>query len=269
MSGGLASESAESSPLKEPPPLSLPTGPEANDTGRPLRTRHLPARFRDVPPEPPLPITSEDTMPAEPDNSAPQSMALPRVILHVFDTICTSFNRFGIARHYCHRPSYDPDAFVAIDQLSNSHNSEASIPIPSTPFALPSPPWPWKNMSVWSIMTWMMSGSRQKSEAEVTRLGNILQVDHFDPRDLQGFNAHTEMKHLDTSESALDKNNPLQQDGWKKSSVDILVPTQQHNPDGNGQQFTVEWLFHQPLTSVICAIFAEKDAKWFHLTPFK
>jgi len=148
-------------------------------------------------------------MPAEPDDSAPQSMALPRVILHVFDTICTSFNHFGIACHYRHRPSYNPDAFVAIDQLSNSHNSEASIPIPSTPFALPSPPWPWKNMSVWSIMTWMMSGSRQKLEAEVTQLGNILQADHFDPRDLQGFDAHTEMKHFDTSESALDENNPL------------------------------------------------------------
>ena len=255
--------------MKEPLPLSLPTGAEANETGRPSRTRRLPARFRDVLPEPPLPITSEDATPAEPDDSVPQSMALPRVILHVFDTIHTSFNCFGIACHYHHRLSYDPDAFVAIDQLLNSHNGEASIPIPSTPFTLPSPPWPWKNMSIWSIMTWMMSGSRQKSEAEVTQLGNILQVDHFDPHDLQGFNAHTEMKHFDSSESTLDENNPLRQDGWKKSSVDILVPTQEHNPDGNGQQFTVEWLFHRPLTAVIRAVFAEKDVKWFHLTPFK
>ncbi|KIM52075.1 hypothetical protein SCLCIDRAFT_32939 [Scleroderma citrinum Foug A] len=209
MLDGLVSESTESSPMKEPLPLSLPTGAEANETGRPSRTRRLPARFRDVLPEPPLPITSEDATPAEPDDSVPQSMALPRVILHVFDTIHTSFNCFGIARHYRHRPSYDPDAFMAIDQLLNSHNGEASIPIPSTPFTLPSLPWPWKNMSIWSIMTWMMSRSRQKSEAEVTRLGNILQADHFDPHDLQGFNVHTEMKHFDSSESTLDENNPL------------------------------------------------------------
>jgi len=114
-----------------------------------------------------------------------------------------------------------------------------------------------------------MTGSRQKSEAEVTRLANMLQEDDFDPRDLQGFNAHTEMKHFDSSESALDESNPLRQDGWKESSVDIHVPTQERNPDGNGRQFTIGGLFHRPLTAVIRAVFAEKGAKWFHLTPFK
>ena len=158
-------------------------------------------------PEPPLPITAEDSTSVESANSTPQNI-LPHVILHVFDTICTLFSHFGIARLYRHRPSYDPDAFMSIDQLSNSHDDEAltSIPSPHTP---PMPPWPWKNMSIWRIMTWMMTGSRQKSEAEVTRLANMLQADDFDSHDLRGFNAHTEMKHFDSSESALDESNPL------------------------------------------------------------
>ena len=88
---------------------------------------------------------------------------------------------------------------------------------------------------------------------------------HVDPCDLQGFNAHTEMKHFDSSESTLDENNPLQQDDWKKSSVDILVPTQECNPDGNGRQFTVEWLFHWPLTSIIHAVVSQSEVLgWFY-----
>ena len=204
----------------------------------------------------------------ESDNSAPQS-TLAHVILHVFDTIHTLFNSFGIACDYHHRPSHDPDLFVSIDQLLKSHDEEAPVPIPSAPHILPLPPWPWKNMSIWRIMTWMMTGTKQKSEAEVTWLANMLQSDNFDPHDLQGFNAHTKMKHFDRSESVLDESNPLWQDGWRESLVDILVPTQEHNLDGNGWWFTIGGLFHWPLTTVFHSVFADADAKWFHLTPFK
>ena len=221
-------------------------------------------------PEPPLPVSviAEDATIAESDNVVPQS-TLPRVILHVFDTIRTSFNSFGIARDYRHRPSYDPDLFVSVDQLSKIHNVEALVSIPSTPHILPLPPWPWANMSIWRIMTWMMTGNKQKSEAEVTRLATMLQADDFDPHDLRGFNAHTKMKRFDRSENTLDEGNPLRQDGWRESSVDILVPTQERNPDGNGHRFTIKGLFHRPLTAVICTVFSGKDAKLFHLTLFK
>ena len=260
MSNELLSESTESPPMIEPTRLlSAPSPLDTSQTGKPSRTRCLPARFRDVFPEPPLPV--------EPDD--PPRTILPRVILHVFDSICTSFNCFGIARSYHHRPSYDPDAFLTIDQLSDNRDDEAPLPIPSTPHALPSPPWPWKNMSIWKLMNWMLTGSRQKSEAEVTRLANILQADDFNPHDLQGFNAHTQMKLFDNSESSLDENNLQQQDGWQETLVHIEVPTQECNPNGNGRCFTIGGLFHRPLTDVIHAIFAGENAKWFHLTPFK
>ncbi|KIM70408.1 hypothetical protein SCLCIDRAFT_18561 [Scleroderma citrinum Foug A] len=160
MSDELLSELTESPPMIEPPHLPLAPSPlETSQTGKPPRTRCLPAWFRDVLPEPPLPV--------EPDKPAPQT-TLPRVILHVFDSICTSFNRFGIARNYRHRPSYDLDAFLSIDQLSDNCDDEAPLPVPLTPHALLSLPWPWKNMSIWKLMSWMLTGSRQKSEAEIT-----------------------------------------------------------------------------------------------------
>jgi len=118
-------------------------------------------------------------------------------------------------------------------------------------------------------MTWMLTGSKQKSEAEITRLAETLQSNDFDCRDLQGFNAHTEMWHFDNLESSLDERDPLQQDGWKESSVNILIPTREQNLSGNGQQFPIEGLFHRSLTAVICVVFTEWAAKWFHLTPFK
>ncbi|KIO00576.1 hypothetical protein M404DRAFT_69932, partial [Pisolithus tinctorius Marx 270] len=139
----------------------------------------------DILPEPPVPALQPG---ASLCASQPQSSGLPHVILHVFDSIQTSFNKFGIAQAYHHRPSYDPDSFILLDELSNAYiNPEQTDTIPASLPALP--PQPWKNMSIWRLMTWMMSRSKQKSEAEVTRLINsVLRSDDFSIEDLDGFN---------------------------------------------------------------------------------
>ena len=214
-----------------------------------------------------------DELPVPP-HSVPQSppSTLPRVILHVFDSFRTSLNRFGISREYRHRPTHDPDAFVSADQLSNIHpdtNFESSsiseVASPPKP-----PPWPWPNMSIWRLMSWKLTGSNRKSEAEVTRLvKEVLMAEDFSVKDLQGFNAHTEMKSFDTSEATLDSNDVFRRDGWRESAVDISVPTREPNPNGNGQLFTIPGFHYRPLTAVIHSVFSESASKWFHLTPFK
>src|SRR5207245_3932809 len=90
--------------LSQPSP---PSNSHPPDVLKP-RTRRLPARYRDHLPEPPLPV-----------DPAPASTFLPQVILHVFDSIRTSFNKFGIAREYRHRPSYDPEGGVPAQELAN------------------------------------------------------------------------------------------------------------------------------------------------------
>ena len=73
-------------------------------------------------------------------------------------------------------------------------------------------------MGIWQLMTWMMTGSSQKSEAEVIHLVHeVLQAKDFDPVHFDGFNAHAQMSHFDRSESATSVG--LQQDGWKESSM--------------------------------------------------
>ena len=256
------------------PPLSSDLGSTIEDhsngpegSGRPVQSRRLPTRFKDVLPEPPLPSSHSPSIP-----SGSSSQVLPHVILHVFDSFRTSFNKFSIARDYCHRPSYDPDSILMLDQLSNTQpmiDLLSTVPLHiSSP---PPPPWPWKNMSVWHLMTWMMTGSTQKSSAEVTHLVHeVICSPDFDLNDLDGFNARTQMRQFNKSKNVpSDDIGSLRQDSWKESTITILVPTRERNPARNGQPFVIPGLSHCSLTAIICAAFSKKAAKWFHLTPFK
>jgi hypothetical protein len=256
-------------------PESTPNAP--GGAGRPVRSRKLPARFRDLLPEIPISpgLDSGAANVSDSSEATPHSI-LPCVILHVFDSFRTSFNAFSIAREYRHRPSYDPNSFLMIDQLTNmAHNpSSNNVPSPDAfPPPPPPPPWPWKNMGIWRLMTWMLTGSGRKSKAEVTRLiHEVIRSEDFNRNHFIGFNTHTEMKYFDKSENAPGHESDsiyLSQDAWKESTVSISVPTRERHADGNGQDFAISGLFHCSLTGIICAVFAEKAAKWFHFTPFK
>lgn len=234
--------------------------PNASGSRRPARGRRLPARFRDVIPEAPPPVVFE----------LPPLPPLPHVILHVFDSFRTAFNAWGIAREYRHQPSCDPDSFLSLEELSNKP-SHASIVEPQRDFAGPPlPPWPWKSMSIWRLMSWMLSGGQQKSVAEVTCLAStVLTAEDFCPDDLVAFNARTELHRFDASEKQLDPNNLFRKDGWSESSVTISVPTRERNPTGNGADFAIPGFLHRNLMAVVRAAFSDPGSKWFHFTPFK
>ncbi|KAG1886587.1 hypothetical protein F4604DRAFT_1571698, partial [Suillus subluteus] len=199
-----------------------------------------------------------------------------RVVLYVFDSFRTSLNKFGIGREYCHRPSYDPDSIVSVDQLSNitsdsppldeqANHSQSAPP-------LQSPPWPWRSMSIWHLMSWKMtSNSGLTSETQVTHLVcEVLKAKDFSLDDVpDDFNTHTEMMRFDASEATLDPNDIFQRDNWRELVAEILVLTRERNADGNGQLFTVPGFHYRPLLAVIRAAFSEASSHWFHLTPFK
>jgi Plavaka transposase len=257
-----STELPEPSILHEQPEPSIPISTPNLHDNRPTRSRRLPMRFRDELPVPP---------PAIPQ---PPPSTLPRVILHVFDSFRTTINEFGIGREYRHRPTHDPDAFVSVDQLSNVYpSSSPNAELSSSPEVASSskpPPWPWKNMSVWRLMTWMLTGSNQTSHAQATRLvKEVLSAEDFQIDDVKGFNAQTEMRRLDSSEAQLNDNDIYRRDGWKEIAAEILVPTREKNPDGNGQPFTIPGFQYRPLIAVIHAAFSEATSKWFHFTPFK
>ena len=228
----------------------------------PSRNRRLPARYRDMLPEPPLPAVD----PHPPYSSSPM---LPRVILHVFDSFRTQFNRFGIARAYRHRPSHDPDSYLSVEELSQTN--EAIRPNSAEGDAGDySPPWPWSNMSVWRLMRWKESGGAHKSDTEVTRLvREVFQAPDFNIHDLTNFDASRETCRMEAAQKKIPQEDPFGIDKWQCTSVNISVPTREKNKKGNGRIFTIDGFRYRPILDVIRAVFAEASSKSFHLTPFK
>ncbi|KAI6135957.1 hypothetical protein F5141DRAFT_996228 [Pisolithus sp. B1] len=195
---------------------------------------------------------------------------IPSVILHVFDSFWLAFNVFGITQEYHHRPSYDPDLFLSPSELSNAMSHTMVDNHASETDYIPHPPWPFQTMSVWRLMKWMLTGSKQKSKAEVTNLiSTVITAEDFRPEDLQGFSAHMEMKQFCTSEKSLHTDHMFCKDGWMEVSISIEIPTCDCNCSGNGQTFTIPLFFYHKLTTVIEAAFLSHSFKYFHLAPFR
>lgn len=216
----------------------------------PRRTQKLPVRFQDVLPEPPIP--------------APPKPRLPMVYLMVTDPLTTTANAFGLFRKYLFHPSYDPDSVVDPGDLSNLSTRVHSPPSTVPNEANHKPPWPFPNMSIWRLMSWMNTGSRLKSEGEVDRLvGGVLNAPDFCAEDLSNFNAHRENRRLDTA----NKTSPLD-DGFQVASVTIEVPVGKQSDSATSRPYSVPGLHYRNLLNVIKAAFQDPISRHFHLTPF-
>jgi hypothetical protein len=240
-----------------------PPPPGLTQAGRPQRRYRLPKRYEDILPEGPTPVPLADSA-----DSGPAASSIRRVILHVRDAMRTGLNRFRILREYPHRPSYDPDSSIPVDELSNSTSTRiAPVESPNTSHAAP---WPFKNMSIYLLMEWMTTGSSQKSIGEVDRLvRDVISHSKFRAADLAGFNARHENKRLDVSEDVDSDITPFSRDGWVPSTVHIKVPTGIRDPEGGGQDFAVVDLYHRPLLGVMKAAITDIAARRFHFSPFK
>jgi hypothetical protein len=228
------------------------------------RIRKVPSRY---------PRTIRDELPIPPPPVPPPTQShsvIRRVILHVRDTIRTGFNSFGLLREYPHRPSYDPEAFVPVENLA-SYSQPAGPTLGQSKSSAPHQlPWPFKNMSIYRLMEWMNTGSNQKSEGELNRLvTEVICAADFKPNDLHGFNAHTENNRFDQSERADSGNSPFSADSWVEKSVNIDVPMGAKDASGVGKLFAVSGLHIRSLTAIITAAFTEEISRQFHLTPFR
>jgi hypothetical protein len=119
-------------------------------------------------------------------------------------------------------------------------------------------------------MTWTLQGQAQKTFREVTRLvKEVVFAPDFDREELRGFDAHASGAVLDGAQQAQPNDDPLTQDRWRHTSVNIPIPTRQKNPAGNEKMFTVDGFSYRRLTDVIRATFADPAAHKFHLKPFR
>ena len=150
-----------------------------------------------------------------------------------------------IARDYCHYPSYDPDSFLSVSDLLDPPKLPSSNELPTScedcygPSGICAPPWPWANMSVWQLMSWRLTGSRQKSNAEVTHLVcDVIQAVDFKVDNLASFDASSELKQLD-NKGVPDPSEVFDHDGWNEAAPEIVIHTQETQKEGAGHSFIV------------------------------
>ena len=212
-------------PTSSPPicPLPLPT---IVDIPCPSQTCCLPCHYQDELPEPMVPA-----VPIHPVIESPPSLTR-WVILHVFDSFQTLFNKFWITHDYHHCLSYDPDAFLSVLDLSDlPHHHEVDLNGAHEscddcygPSGEREPPWPWENMSIWRLMTWKLTGSSQKSNGEVTHLvRDVIQAMDFNVDDFTNFNASTQLKRLE-DKIAPDTTMAFDCDDWREEAPEIIIP---------------------------------------------
>jgi hypothetical protein len=250
-----AEHPAPSTPFPLRPPLPHPT---LSTTGRPQRSHQLPARYRDILPEPPQPAAlppSEDTA------------TVPRVSLIVRNQFRTATNSFGLWKEYMYRPSYDPDAFISAEDLYRppTHTSSA---VPQDPHA----DYEGKRLEISALyssttaellLDWQNSGGAAKSNDEINRLVHgVLLHPEFEVDALPSFNATRENRKVDAAE----EQSPYLH-SFQRADLDIEVPSGSKGVPP--RPFTVPGLYYRQIVTLIKEAFDSQISEQFHLTPFK
>ncbi|KAG1845733.1 hypothetical protein DFJ58DRAFT_730795 [Suillus subalutaceus] len=229
------------------------------------KPRPVPRDFQDILPP------NEDINPSDSsgndlssvvETQNPPRSKIQRVLLTLHDSLQTSFNIIGLCRKYPRRPSFEPDKYIpsSLLAISSPTTANAQRPEPSL-----KPPYPFPNMTVYRLMSWMNSGSHHKSEAEISRLiKDVIQAEEFNPRDLDGFFVRESLHTLDNSGGEGTANFP---DDWLETGITLDIPTK--SKDEPSRLFNVPGFHYRPLVGVIRSTFADIQANAFHLLPFK
>jgi hypothetical protein len=115
------------------------------------------------------------------------------------------------------------------------------------------------------LRTGSISGSHQKSEAEVTRLAiDMIQAQDFNSRDLDGFSARKSLRALDNDKG---KGAITFPDDWLETDITLVIPTK--SKDDPSTSFSIPDFHYRPLVGVIRSAFSDIQAGAFYLLPFK
>jgi len=203
-------------------------------------------------------------LPSAIENIDPPPRRIQRVILTLRRSLQTACNAFGLCRQYPRQPSFEPDRLIPSSLLSSSCPTTTDSHDAQTPRLLPEPPYPFPNMTTYRLMTWMNSGSHQKSETEVACLvADVIQAEDFNPSDLDDFSVRRNLRVLDN----VGKETVMFPDDWLETDITLDIPTK--SKDDPSVSFNIPSFHYRPLVGVICSAFADIQASAFHLFPFK
>lgn len=193
----------------------------------------------------------------------PARSRFQRILLTLRDTLQTPFNSFGLSRLYPRRPSFEPDGFVPSSLLGRTCPT-APQETDSSPRVF-APPYPFPNMTVYRLMSWMNSGTSRISETKVAALvKDVILAEDFDREHLQRFSVRQSLRELDKDENGKRITFP---DDWIETSITIDIPTK--SKEDRPRPYTIPGFHYRPLVEVIRAAFTDAQARAFHLLPFK
>ena len=239
---------------EQPQPSSSLPRPTLSTSGRPQRTHQLPARYRDILPEPPRPAAST---PLEVTHT------ITRVSLIVRNPFRTATNSFGLWKEYLYRPSYDPDAFISVEDLYRPHAPAAVVPNADDEGKDLEDSSIYSSKSVELLLDWQNTGSSAKSNEEMNRLVHqVLHHPEFELDTLRSFNAGRENKKADAAE----EQSPFLQ-SFQHANIDIEVPSGSKGVPP--RPFTIPGLYYRKIVTLIKDAFDSQLSEQFHLTPFK
>lgn len=130
---------------------------------------------------------------------------------------------------------------------------------------------PFRNMSIFRIMTWFYDSSGVKSLSELNSLvKHVILAPDFKTEDFIGFDAKKENKVMDSYQCSSTEESPFAfDDSWIKGSVEIPLPCDGvQQSEAEAPRFVVE-VHYRKLLDVIKAALSEPSAEQFHTFPFK
>jgi hypothetical protein len=120
-------------------------------------------------------------------------------------------------------------------------------------------------MSIYRLISWMNSGSSQKSKIEISRLvKEVILAEDFNVKHLEDFFVRKSLWEMDTDLGRSKIDFP---DDWKQANITITVPSK--SKEDEGRLFSISGFHFCPLIEVIQSAFKDIQASAFHLTPFK
>lgn len=252
--------------------------PEINAAGRAVRKKRLTWKLLQQLPAPPSPLPEPLTPFEGIEPLSETSLASSEV---VWRAIKTTYNSFGLYREYPNIPSHNPDnTLCLLDLVDNSppiNEMELSASV-STPLSLQdlrtnssssndASFFPFRNSTIFGMMSWMWTGSPMKSIGEIKKLVDFLKSNDFKKDDLAAFDIHSETTKFDNYLERPASDN--QQDGWRESEVIIQVPDGKIHSKDSIPTFQVPGLHHRSLVDVIKTAYSDLASNSFHYMPFK
>jgi hypothetical protein len=224
--------------------------------------RRLPERYRNVEPEPPVPLpsTSSQILPefvqAEPDASQCPQQKPPIPLSQVKKILQSACDGFGLFRKYYATRLPGNDALP-----DSSSNSLIDASLPTLPVDIY---YPYPNQSSFLLGEWYWNDGEKKSRSSFQNLLQIVGHPSFRPEDVSGKN----WLRIDAQLSGELLDDPNEKDGWIRTPVKISVPFHGRMLHPGPKDFDAGILHHRRLISVIKGKISQTSTH-LHFEPYE